>query len=108
MVLLRAAAQSDGPGAAGRPSGRMSSGIRLAADASPLLSPRRPAGRPGLSDRRLPERQGSCFCFAPTATLQVGIPAVRVLGCESTEEAAPEGQRTRGRPKGTSTPTPLT
>src|SRR3546814_4320947 len=71
----------------------MSSGIRLAADASPLISPRRPAGRTGLSDRRLPERQGSCFCFAPTATVKVGMPGVSVLGCEIKEEASAAGRR---------------
>src|SRR3546814_11954113 len=80
----------------------MSSGTRLAADASPLFSPRIPAGRVGLSDRRLAERQDSCFCFAPTATVQVGMTGVSVLGCEIKEEASAAGRR-RGTfaPKGT-------
>jgi hypothetical protein len=49
-----------GRGATASPSGQMSPGIRLTADASSLISPRRAAGRTGLGSQAC-RKAGSAF-----------------------------------------------
>src|SRR3546814_7569306 len=85
-----------GPGAGGRPSGRMSPGIRLRRMPPPLF---RPEGLPSAPGRRiagLPESRilgESDFRLSPLdrrASRKVGVSA---LGCEIKEEVSAEGRR---------------
>src|SRR3546814_1750801 len=84
-----------GPGAGGRPSGRMSPGIRLRRMPPPLF---RPEGLPSAPGRRiagLPESRilgESDFRLSPLdrrASRKVGVSA---LGCEIKEEVSAEGR----------------
>src|SRR3546814_12876329 len=82
----------------------MSPGIRLAADASSFISPRRPPGHAGLGSQACPKADS---VFRLWVAAQAETPGAGALGCEIKEEASAKGRR-RGTfaPKGPRTRRP--
>src|SRR3546814_3307654 len=82
----------------------MSPGIRLVADASSCIGPRRPAGHAGLGSQACPKADS---VFRVWVAAQAETPGAGTLGCEIKEEASAKGRR-RGTfaPKGTRTRRP--
>src|SRR3546814_14132578 len=82
----------------------MSPGIRLAADASSFISPRRPPGHAGLGSQACPKADS---VFRLWVAAQAETPGAGALGCAIKEEASAKGRR-RGTfaPTGNRTRTP--
>src|SRR3546814_17000287 len=68
----------------------MSPGIRLAADASSFISPRRPPGHAGLGSQACPKADS---VFRLWVAAQAETPGAGALGCAIKEETSATGRR---------------